>query len=164
MNSRQRPAGGTIVRRDADGIATFSPTWEALSERLIREAQDAGHFDDLPGQGRPLARTDDSLAGDMALAHHVLRNAGLAPPWIEADKEVRAIAADIEAALSAVATATSHDLPRLRSRIEDLLAWHAAAVARLASLAPTPRQHRRNLDRDAILARFREADSRQPDR
>jgi hypothetical protein len=28
--------------------------FESLPERLIREAMEAGEFDDLPGQGRPL--------------------------------------------------------------------------------------------------------------
>ena len=34
---------------------------------------------------------DDSAAGDRALAYRMLRNAGVAPPWIEADKEVREV-------------------------------------------------------------------------
>ena len=32
---------------------------------------------------------DESAAGDMATAYHILRNAGVAPPWIEADRRAR---------------------------------------------------------------------------
>ena len=32
----------------------------------------------------------------MALAHHLLHGAGVAPEWIETDKEVRALRARIE--------------------------------------------------------------------
>ena len=30
------------------------PRWESYVDRQIREAQERGHFDDLPGRGRPL--------------------------------------------------------------------------------------------------------------
>jgi len=163
MSRPHRPRGRPVLRRDADGATSTAPTWEALTERLITEAQVAGHFDALPERGRRLATDDDGLAGDIALANHVLRNAGLAPPWIEADTEVRARRADIEAALLAAVTVTPRERQRLRGRIEDLVLEHNEAAARLASLAPTSRQHRRRLDRNAILARFREAVSRPPD-
>ena len=51
---------------------------------------DAGAFEDLPFRGQRLPIEDDSAAGEWALAHRMLKNAGLAPPWIESDKEARA--------------------------------------------------------------------------
>ena len=63
---------------------------ETLVERQIRAAMDEGAFDDLPHQGRRLPLEDDALSGDRALAHRMLRNAGFAPAWIEADKIARA--------------------------------------------------------------------------
>ena len=83
--SGERP----LIRRDAEGSERTAPDWETVVERLIREGQEAGEFADLPGHGRRLDLTDDSAAGDMAMAYRILRNAGVAPPWIEADKEVR---------------------------------------------------------------------------
>src|SRR5687768_4787989 len=64
---------------------------ETLIERQIREAMEDGRFDGLPHQGARLPLEDDSAAGDRALAHRVLKNAGVAPGWIEADKTVRAL-------------------------------------------------------------------------
>lgn len=52
-----------------------------LIERRIRQAQEEGQFDDLPGQGRPLALDDDALVPEeVRAAYRVLRNAGLVPP------------------------------------------------------------------------------------
>lgn len=34
-------------------------SWESFVERQIREAQEAGEFDDLPGFGKPIAEMDE---------------------------------------------------------------------------------------------------------
>jgi hypothetical protein len=153
------PAERPLIRRDADGRARTAPDWETLTERLIREAQEAGAFDDLPHRGRPIPLADDALAGEMALAHHILRNAGAAPPWIETDKEVRRLRASIEATLERAAKATAAAQPRLQRELDALADAHDAAVLRLEGSAPTPRQQRRRLDRDVLHARLRRASS-----
>jgi len=55
------------------------PSRETLIDRKIREAQEAGAFDDLPFQGEPLPLVDDSAAGDWALACRMLKGARFAP-------------------------------------------------------------------------------------
>ena len=75
-----RPTDRPLLRRDPDGTERTASSWESLTEHLIREAQEAGQFDDLPGRGVPLPAVEDGLAGDMALAHHVLHNAGCFQP------------------------------------------------------------------------------------
>ena len=80
-------------RRDGEGKLSVGPTWESIVERQIREAMEDGAFDELPYQGLPIPLGDDSAAGERALGFRVLRNAGVAPPWIEADKEVREVLA-----------------------------------------------------------------------
>ena len=84
-------------RRDAEGRPQTAHSWESLVERQIREAMDAGAFEDLPYQGERLPLEDDSAAGEWAMAHRMLRNAGMAPPWIESDKEARKQLAALEA-------------------------------------------------------------------
>ncbi len=133
-----------------------APTWESLIERQLREAMDEGKFDDLPHQGRPFPADDDAYAGDWAMAFRMLRNAGAAPPWIEADKEVRGLlerrdALVARAAASAGSLATRH---RDRQALEALVGQVNAAIARLNAEAPTDRQHRRPLDLAAELARL----------
>ncbi len=53
---------------DTDNVAFMEPdslaSYESLPERLIREAIEAGQFDDLPGVGKPLpgaGAPDDDL-------------------------------------------------------------------------------------------------------
>lgn len=141
----------------------FAPTWESLVERQLREAMEAGEFDDLPHQGQPLPRDDEAYAGDWAMAFRMLRNAGAAPPWIEADKEVRRLLAQRDALLARVAATPSSRGVASRSdrtALEALVRQVNAAIARLNAEAPTDRQHRRPLDIAAELERLTAAASR----
>ena len=74
-------------RRDGEGRDLGRSDVESIVERQIREAMEDGAFDELPYRGVPIPLDDDSAAGERALGFRVLRNAGVAPPWIEADKE-----------------------------------------------------------------------------
>ncbi len=70
---------------------------EDLAEERIRTAMAQGDFDDLPGQGRPLALDDDALVpAEMRLAYRVLKNAGYIPEELELRREI----ADVEAILA----------------------------------------------------------------
>jgi hypothetical protein len=153
----RHPADRPLVRRDADGGERTAPSWESLTERLIREAQEAGQFDDLPGHGRRLELEDDALEGEMALAHHVLRNAGAAPPWIEVDKEVRELQARIDALILRASRSPSGARARLERDLLALAERHDDAVTRLDGLAPTSRQQRPRLDRERTLRRLHAA-------
>ena len=67
--------------------------WDSWVDTAIREAQQRGEFDDLPGQGRPLRLDDNPFAGERALGFRVLKNAGVLPFWMELEKEIGADAA-----------------------------------------------------------------------
>ncbi len=141
----------------------MSSTWESLTERLIRESQERGDFDDLPGQGRPLQLDDDPREGEMGLAYHLLRNARVAPPWIEADKDARASLEHRDRMLAQAGAAQQPGLlgdlgrQRLHRRLDQLIETHATAVARLNASAPSLCLHRRPLDGAAEHARLDEA-------
>jgi hypothetical protein len=149
-----------VHRRGPDGRMEVGPDWETLIERQIREAMARGQFDNLPFQGEPLPNDDNPYAGDANLAYHVLRNAGVAPPWIESDKEVRELLAKRDAILE---RASREDAPsaftRRRDRValENLVTRINAAIARVNAEAPTHRQHRRPLAVAEVLARYDEA-------
>ena len=144
-------------RIDEHGVRHVAPTWESLVDRQIREAMEDGRFDNLPHRGEPLPVEDETYAGDWALAFRMLRNAGVAPPWIEADKEVRELLARRDAVLARAPGATPLGRARARSTLEELVVQVNAAVARLNAEAPTTRQHRAPLRLAVELARFDEA-------
>ncbi len=160
VDTRHRPA----TRIDEHGRRQVAATWESLIERQLREAMEDGRFDDLPFRGERIPLDDDAFAGDRSMAFHVLRNVGAAPPWIEADKEVRALLARRDAILERAAgrvipsaLATRRD----RAELETLVIEINAAITRLNAEAPTDRQHRRHLSAATELARLAAATVRE---
>ena len=149
MDRRRIPNG-----IDEQGKRELAGPWETLIDRQIRAAMEDGRFDDLPFKGEPIPLEDDSLAGDWAMAFHILRNAGVAPPWIEADKEVRALLHRRDAILAGAETASPIARSRYRKDLERAVVEINAAIARLNAEAPTDRQHRRPLRLADELARF----------
>jgi hypothetical protein len=139
--------------RKPDGTRQVGPTWESLVERQIREAMEEGAFNDLPHQGTRLPIEDDSAAGAWALAHRMLKNAGAAPPWVEADKEVRARMTELDGLLTRWTRAGPTVRPQIRRQIVAVVGAINLAVERLNAEAPTDRQHRRPLDLDEVLRR-----------
>lgn len=88
--------------------------WESWIDQQIREAQDRGDFDDLPGKGKPLDLTPNPYAPDQELAFKILKDAGYAPEWIELDKAIRG------------------KLERVREMLARRRAWHEARMEELA--------------------------------
>jgi hypothetical protein len=145
------------MRRDASGRPQTAHSWESLVERQIREAMDSGAFEDLPYRGERLPIEDDAAAGDLAMAHRMLRNAGSAPPWIESDKEARRLLAALEALLERAPRTSALSRGRLRREHADLVEAINRAIARVNAEAPTHHQHRRPLDPADELLRLEEA-------
>jgi len=143
---------GPVVRKDAEGGRSIGTTWESVTERIIREAQERGEFDNLPAHGRPFTVDENPYAGDMSLAFHVLRNAGVAPPWIESDKEARRLRDAYESLLRRAWLAPLPIRATLRRELETLVADHDATVRRLNSEAPSVRNHRSLVGRERALA------------
>lgn len=131
-----------------------APSRETLIDRQIREAIDEGKFDDLPYQGERIPLEDDSAAGEWALAYRMLRNAGAAPAWIEADKEVRDLLARREAVFARAPRSSPYGRRRDREELTDLVDRVNGAIARLNAEAPLDRLHRMPLDPAAELARL----------
>jgi len=144
-------------RKDAEGRLEAGPSWESLVERQIRDAMSQGAFDDLPYQGERLPLEDDSAAGEWAMAHRMLRNAGAAPPWIESDKEARRLMAELEALMERAPRMSGSARGRARADVRRIVAAANAAILRVNSEAPTDRQHRRPLDVDREAVRLEEA-------
>lgn len=89
--------------------------WESWIDQQIREAQERGEFDDLPGKGKPVDLTPNPYAQDRELAYKILRDAGYAPDWIELGKAIRS------------------RLERERATLARRWAWREARLAELAA-------------------------------
>src|SRR3989339_1974064 len=61
-----------------------------IVEQRIKEAQERGEFDNLPGHGKPLDLEDDShVPEDLRIAYKILKNADCLPPEVQEKKEIR---------------------------------------------------------------------------
>jgi len=145
------------IHRDGTGEKTAAPTWESLADRLIREAQERGEWDTGEWAGKRLPAQDGVYQGELAAGHAVLRNAGVGPSWIEADKEVRRLLAERDRLLEVAGRTSAAGAASLRARFEACLATLDAALLRLETEAPTPAQQRPRVDRAAELAAFERA-------
>ena len=81
-------------------------------EEQIRDAQERGEFDNLPGAGKPLQLDQNIYAGDKAMGYNLLKSNQFAPPEIELLKEVRAEREQAEAKIARVV----HQSKTLRQR------------------------------------------------
>ncbi|MBI3741809.1 MAG: DUF1992 domain-containing protein [Chloroflexi bacterium] len=86
--------------------------------KQIREAMERGDFDHLRGTGKPLDLGEDAhVPAEWKLAFKMLKDAQVAPQWIEQDKEIRA------------------DARALDLFLERQVAWQRQQRANLKSLA-----------------------------
>ena len=64
---------------------------ESMAEKMLREAIEAGEFDNLPGRGQPVDLRENPFEDpDLRVVHKLLREAGFAPAWIEERKDIDA--------------------------------------------------------------------------
>ena len=63
-------------------------SWGDFIEQQIREAIDRGEFDNLPGRGRPQEFAQPHGDPSLEMANKIVRDAGFAPAWLDAEKEI----------------------------------------------------------------------------
>jgi DnaJ-like protein len=98
---------------------------DVIVEKRIREAQERGEFDDLPGAGAPLEPEDYALVPEeLRAVWRVLKNSGFLPPELQVYREIR----EVEQLLQRVAD--DSERARLMSRINFLLGRSAAGRRR----------------------------------
>ena len=86
--------------------------WESFAERKIREVQDEGQFESLPGFGRPISDIDQPLSDDWWLKQKLKKEMlSVLPPILEARL-------DIEKTLASLCEISSEAL--VRRKLEQL--------------------------------------------
>lgn len=144
---------------------TMPRRWESVVEAQIRQAQERGDFDGLPGQGKPIpgaGEPDDELWWVKGLVKREgLDTSVLLPPSLRLRKEiedlpsavaglrtedaVRAAVADLDERIAAwIRTPSGPQVVVRPVDVEDVLAgWRAARSARPSAPPPAPEPPRR---------------------
>ncbi|HSG41697.1 MAG TPA: DUF1992 domain-containing protein [Anaerolineales bacterium] len=73
--------------------------FDKIVESIIKEAQERGDFEDLPGKGKPVDLTDYfETPDDVRMAYSILKNANMASREVDLLREI----AELKQVLSAV--------------------------------------------------------------
>lgn len=134
--------------------------FESFIEKSIREAIEAGEFDNLPGKGQPVDLKENPFEDpDLRVVHKLLRDAGFAPAWIEERKDIEATFAIASQKLSRAwtiyqpggitpdETAWQRNVTEFRALVADL-----NSRIKLYNLkAPATVFHRRLFDADKVI-------------
>lgn len=129
------------------------PQWESAIDRQIREAQERGDFDDLPGRGKPLDLTSWG-EGEWALAHHVLKQAGETLPWISVGRDIEAAESRLRDMLRDVHRLSPEERARARERYLREAAVLDKLLQEYAFMIPSRRLERGRLPPHIAAARF----------
>lgn len=114
------------LRREGNEVTPVT-NWDTWLDKTIGDAQRQGKFDDVPGKGRPLRFLENPYGADWDTAFSILKNADVAPYWIEIDKEVRAESAALRQLREQAARDSAAQLAR---RAKDQIArGHEPAAA-----------------------------------
>jgi len=105
---------------------------EDVIDSRIREAQERGEFDNLPGLGKPLPRDAGyEMAGEHWMSNHILKQAGYLPIWLELRKEIAVERGAVEAALAAYREQAGNpggSSPKTLRQLEDCYVQLATAI------------------------------------
>jgi hypothetical protein len=137
--------------------------FDYVVDTKIREAMEAGLFDNLPGQGQPL-RLEDNPHEPAAwrLAHDLLKKNGFTLPWIDERKQIEeALAAARQKLATAYRETHRAESPDVWARAD----WRRATETFTEALtklnkrirdynlaAPTPTFHRKLVEVEAEIA------------
>lgn len=115
------------------------PGFEAIVEERIKQAQQRGEMDNLPGQGKPLPREDIDFSNEFRLAYKILKNAGFLPPEVELRKDIAAM----EQLLDAVEPGSAEQ-ERVRKKL-NLLLTRMGMMQNTRRTISIPEQYRNSL-------------------
>ncbi len=129
--------------------------WESIAERKIREAMEAGVFENLSSKGKPIPLDQDPFEDPtLRMAHHLLRVNGFAPPWIEEaceiDRASLKLRADLEDARRRNAVTSpswQRALDGFRKQAREL----NSLILTYNLKSPSPQFHKLPLDVDAEI-------------
>ncbi len=107
-----------------------------IAESKIQEAIEEGKFDNLPGKGKPIVFDEDaSVPAHLRMANKVLKNAGVLPDWIQAQKDIVTERREAQSLRARLIHENNTKRPRLldwpaeHAIVRQYAEWHAKARA-----------------------------------
>ncbi len=123
----------------------------ALIDEQIQDAMRKGHFDDLPGQGKPLKLDDDTHTPEpLRMAHKIMRDNNIAPDWMVQGKELDTAR---EKLIAAVQRAARLNQPAAITSVRELAARFNSQVLSYNLKVPQGVAHKPHFDLEAELRR-----------
>ncbi len=145
----------TSAKGSLQGVRAPVPTprqWESAVDKQIREAEERGEFDNLPGRGKPLHL--DNWDRDWGMAFHVLKNAGETLPWISLGQDIDAARARLDEFLHHARHIPVAERARARELYLRKAAEHDKLLEEYAFSVPVRHLERGRLPRHSAAAQF----------
>jgi hypothetical protein len=128
-------------------------------DRAIAKAREDGAFDDLPNTGKPLKLDQNAVPTEWDLAFSMLKNAGVAPLWMEMQQDADELGTRMEELarrtrefLSSQAEVLRHPAPRAEAKQRKSL-WNRIFGQAASALDQRARFERDDLIRERDRAR-----------
>ena len=129
--------------------------WESIAERKIREAMEAGAFENLPSKGKPIPLDQDPFEDPtLRMAHHLLRVSGFAPPWIEEACEIDRASLKLRADLEDARRRNAVTSPSWQRALDGFRKQARELNSRILTYnlkSPSPQFHKLPLDVEAEI-------------
>jgi hypothetical protein len=129
--------------------------WESIAERKIREAMEAGAFENLPCKGKPIPLDQDPFEDpSLRMAHHLLRVNGFAPPWIEEAREIDHVSVVLRAGLEDARRRHAVTSPSWQRALDGFRGEARQLNSRILTYnlkSPSPQFHKLTLDIEAEI-------------
>jgi len=116
------------LRRDGDRVEEIED-FDSWIEDTLTEAIARGEFDNLPQAGKPIRIERNPYQPELDLAFSRLKNAGMAPAWIELDREIRAMHDALDHWLQASAGRLAAEASRIQ-HLDEMSATRPAPARR----------------------------------
>ena len=136
---------------------------ESMAEKMLREAIEAGEFDNLPGKGQPIDLSENPFEDpDLRTVHRLLRNAGFAPAWIEERKDIDALfdsaRQKLERAWKLFGQQTQGEHPDWQRNVREFLELTSELNERIKLYnlkAPAHPFHRKRIDAESVIQKIK---------
>lgn len=109
------------LRRDGDRIEQIE-SFDSWVDKTLSEAIARGEFDNLPQAGKPIKIEQNPYQPELDMAFSRMKNAGMAPAWLELDREIRTMQDTLDHWLQAASGRLAGEASRIHQQEQNPVA------------------------------------------